>query len=212
MIPWTIISRFGDVILMVPAALAILVWLTAAGERRLASWWVALFGAAMVLTVATKVAFIGWGWSIHALDFTGFSGHVMRAMAVLPVLCYLALQRFSARVRACGALMGVFIAMAIGVSRVALHAHSVSEVALGALLGSIVSLSFIALCGALRVQVFNRTRISLSMVVMLAASCAGPTPTQQWLTEATLFVTGHDKPFMRDGRVREPTKKIEMVS
>jgi membrane-associated phospholipid phosphatase len=208
MIPWAIISRLGDVILMLPAAVAILIWLTMAGERRLASWWVVLFGAAMALTVATKVAFIGWGWSIHALDFTGFSGHVMRATAVLPVLAYLLLQQRSARLRVGGVLAGFLLAAGIGAARVALHAHSISEVVLGGLLGTTVSLGFIWLCGSLRVQVFNRTRAKLSMAVMLAASCAGPTPTQQWLTDATLFVTGHDKPFVRDLRVRQPGSDV----
>jgi membrane-associated phospholipid phosphatase len=199
MIPWTTITRLGDLMIMAPAALAILLWLGMANERRLALWWAVLLGAATLLTAATKIAFIGWGAGIPALDFTGFSGHTMRATAILPVLCYLALQKAPSSVRTAGVLFGFAGAAAIGISRLVLRSHSVSEVLLGALLGTIVSIVFIGLCSELRAQVLNRTRITLSMAALFAASCAGPAPTHQWLTDATLYFTGHDKPFSRTG-------------
>ena len=37
-------------------------------------------------TTASKVAFIGWGLGLSALDFTGISGHAMIASAVYPLL------------------------------------------------------------------------------------------------------------------------------
>jgi membrane-associated phospholipid phosphatase len=199
MLPWHLLTRLGDLMVMAPAAVAILIWLCMAKEQRLALWWIGLLGGATALTVATKIAFIGWGAGIHALDFTGFSGHAMRAMAILPVLCYLILQKSPSTVRTCGVLFGFAFALCICVSRLMLHSHSVSEVIFGGLLGAAVSTSFLGLCGALKTQVLNLSRIALSMVVLFAASCAGPAPTQEWLTDAALFFAGHDKPFGRTG-------------
>src|SRR4051794_7334239 len=90
---WTDLTRFGDVTITTLLATAIAAWLFAEDEKRLALWWTLLYGGAMGVVIATKMAFIGWGIGIRALDFAGFSGHAMRAAAVMPVLCYLILQR-----------------------------------------------------------------------------------------------------------------------
>jgi membrane-associated phospholipid phosphatase len=154
----------------------------------------------MALVVATKIAFIGWGIGIRPLDFTGASGHAMRAMAIAPVMAYLLLQKAPSRVRLSGVLAGTAFGIVIGISRVVVHAHSVSEVVAGWLLGGLVSLSFIQLSGSLQKCLFNPTRIALGMAALLAfALFAKPAPTQRWLTEASLYLSGRDKPFVRTG-------------
>ncbi|MFC6518687.1 hypothetical protein ACFQAT_01865 [Undibacterium arcticum] len=80
------ITSVGGITVMAPAAIAITVWLVVERSWRVALWWCLLFAAGMGLVVATKIAFIGWGIGIRSLDFTGFSGHSMRATAVIPVL------------------------------------------------------------------------------------------------------------------------------
>lgn len=197
MSPWKIITSFGDLSIMAPAALAIMGWLALAGKRRLALLWGTLFVIGMGIAVITKVAFIGWGIGIRSLDFTGISGHAMRAAAVMPVLCYLLLQGISPAARPLGVLFGFLFAALVGLSRLALHAHSVSEVASGLLLGGAVSLCFIRHAGSLQTHVSNRTRIACSLALLLVAPYAQPAPTQHWLTEATLYISGHDKPFVR---------------
>jgi membrane-associated phospholipid phosphatase len=197
MSPWTAITAFGDFAVMAPAALAIMLWLFVAGEGRLAFWWGTLFAAGMGAVVATKIAFIGWGVGIDALDFTGISGHAMRAGAVLPVMSYLALQKSSPALRAGGVSLGFAGAILIGISRLEVHAHSVSEVVSGMLLGSAVALGFMRMAGAMGSHVLNRTRIALSLIALLAASCTGPAPTQHWIVKATLYLTGHEQPHMR---------------
>ena len=93
MIPWMEITRFGGIVVTAPAAAAITAWLMMGRAWRLAAWWCVLFIGGMALVVATKIAFIGWGLGIQALDYTGISGHAMRATAVYPVLFYLVLLR-----------------------------------------------------------------------------------------------------------------------
>lgn len=204
MISWTHITRFGDFSVMSIAAFAITAWLLAEDERRLAFWWSVLFVGGMAIVTLTKMAFIGWGIGIHALDFTGFSGHSMRATAVIPVMFYLMLQRAHSPLRTLGVLFGFALAVLIGISRLVLHAHSVSEVVSGTLLGGLVSLSFMWIAGSLRKHVFNRLRMALSLLALLPAPYVQPAPTQQWLTNVALFFAGHDKPHLRIGCQKVP--------
>lgn len=199
MIPWTHITHFGDLTVTSLAAFAIAAWLLAEGEQRLAIWWSVLFAGGLAVVALTKMAFIGWGIGIHALDFTGFSGHCMRATTVIPVLFYLMLQRAPSPLRMWGVLAGFAFAGLIGASRLALHAHSVSEVVSGTLLGGAISASFMWIAGSLRKHVFNRLRIALSLLALLTAPYVQPAPTQEWLTDVSLFISGHEKPFLRTG-------------
>lgn len=190
----------GDITIMLFAALAIAAWLFAENETQLALCWSLLFGAGLGVVIATKMAFIGWGIGIRALDFTGFSGHAMRATAVLPVLFYLMLEKAPRILRAAGTGCGLALGTLVGISRLAVHVHSPSEVIAGWMLGAAVSISFIWIAGtSLRRHVCNPVRIAVSVMALLTVPYVHPAPTQQWLTEITLYVTGHDEPFPRSG-------------
>jgi len=198
MITWSTLSSFGDLTITGFAALAIAGWLLIEGEKRLALYWTLLFGGGLGVVVASKIAFIGWGLGLPALDFTGFSGHAMRATAVLPVLFYLILQKAPSWMRLSGAALGLALGMLIGASRVAVHAHSPSEAIAGIALGAAVAIGFLRAAGtSLRRAVFNPLRIGVSAIALLQAPYVHPVPTQQWLTSLTLYVTGHAQPFPR---------------
>lgn len=200
MIDWTDVTQFGDLSITSLIALAIAGWLFIEDEKRLALWWSILFGAGLGIVVATKMAFIGWGIGIRALDFTGFSGHAMRTAAVMPVLHYLIFQRAAFSLRMAGVAAGLLFAAAVGMSRVVAHMHSVSEVVAGWLLGALVSLVFLRIAmSSLDKHVFKPLRMVLSLLILLPAPYVHPSPTQKWLTEITLYVTGHEQPFPRTG-------------
>ncbi|GAB3541205.1 phosphatase PAP2 family protein [Noviherbaspirillum agri] len=200
MITWSGISHFGDITITAFAALAIAGWLVVEGEKRLALWWSLLFTGGLGIVVVTKMAFIGWGIGIRTLDFTGFSGHAMRAMAVMPVLFYLILERASRPARIAGTLVGFLFGALVGVSRVAVHAHSVSEAVTGVALGAVVSICFLRIASnTLRKQVFNPLRIALCTLALLQAPYVHPAPTQQWLTSFTLLFTSREEPYPRSG-------------
>ena len=134
----------------------------------MALWWCRLFTAGMSLVVATKIAFIGWGIGIRSLDFTGFGGHSMRATVVIPVRFYLILQKAPPIARTSGVSLGIVFGVIIGISRLVVHAHSVSEAVAGCILGGMVSLSFIWILGPSQNFVLYRSLIALSLIALLA--------------------------------------------
>jgi membrane-associated phospholipid phosphatase len=209
MVSWITITRLAGITVTAPIALGIAAFLVIEGERRLALWWCLLFAAGLALVAATKIAFIGWGIGIHPLDFTGASGHAMRAMALAPVALYLILQNAPRHLRAAGVLTGFAFGMLIGISRIVLRAHTVSEVVAGWLLGAAVSIAFICIAGSLQKTVFTPTRIAGGLLALfLLAAFGRPFPTQYWLTKVSLYVSGHDKPFVRAGSKPVQTKTI----
>lgn len=202
---WSDITHFGDISITAVIACAIAAWLFVDDEKRLALWWSVLFSVGLGVVIATKMAFIGWGIGIRAIDFTGFSGHAMRSAAVMPVLLYLIMQRASLLYRTAAVLLGLAFATLVAVSRVALHAHSISEVVTGWMLGAAVGLLFIWSAHAtLRAHVFKPLRIGLCLLALLPAPYVHPAPTQQWLTKFILYFSGHDQPFPRKEWHSEP--------
>lgn len=197
MLPWTKITNLGDTSLMAPAALLIGLWLLLARRPRQFGWWSLLLALAMVLVSVTKIAFIGWGIGIPALDFTGISGHSTFAMAVLPVMAFLLLQHRPPAVRHAGVALGLLLGLLVAASRLVLGFHSVAEVAAGALLGAAVSLGFVRLSAALRVPVLKPALIGFSAVVLLAASTLQAAPTQHMFVRVALYISGHERPYVR---------------
>ncbi len=134
---WVLLSQLGDSRWLLPLS-GVLNLFGARANRALRMRWA--FGLVVVggLSLASKLAFLGWGIGWARLDFTGFSGHATMTAAVYPVVFYLMLQ---GRVRwpLAGAVLGALLAAAIAYSRLPLNAHSVSEVVSGSLLGIAVS-------------------------------------------------------------------------
>lgn len=199
---WHAITLFGDTNATMPLAAGIFLWLAAARAWRMAGWWLLLFGGGLALVAATKIAFIGWGIGIRSLDFTGISGHAMRAMAVFPVLGYLLVSGRMPAARAGTIGAGFAAAGLICVSRVAVHAHSASEAVAGALLGAAVAFGFFRIARSMRAPSAHRWIIGLSLLAMLFASRAAPAPTERWITAVALYVSGHDEPFRREEWLR----------
>ncbi len=197
MISWSSITSLGGFSVMAPAAVAITAWLLLGRAWRLTAWWVFLFIGGMTLVVATKIAFIGWGLGIRSLDFTGFSGHVMRATAVAPVLIYLILQKTPGFVRAMGVILGLVFGAIIAVSRLEVHAHSVSESISGWVLGAMVSVGFIWILSKAPKVKLHPWFIILSLLALLVTPYLEPTPTQRWIINAALNLSGHETPYIR---------------
>lgn len=195
MTPWTTVTAIGDSKVMLPAAACILIWLTSIRARDAALLWAALFGGALLTVVATKLAFIGWGIGIASFDFTGISGHAMRATAVLPVIAFLLFQRFTTPIRTAALALAGLAGILIAVSRVMVGAHSVSEAVAGAVLGCVVSLIFIRLIKPVPASAIRPELMLASIVVLCALAFTGPAPTKVWLKELALFLSGQPEPY-----------------
>lgn len=197
MITWTQITGIGDSVVMLPAAAAIAAWLVTGRAWRMAWCWCILFGTGLTIVAATKIAFIGWGIGSSALDFTGLSGHAMRAAAVFPVAFYLLLHKSSRLVRNAGVVLGAMVGALIGISRVAVNHHSISEAVAGYAMGSAIGLGFILASSQSPKPFLNRWIIGFSLLALLPTSYAEPAPTDQWMNTVALYLSGHDKPYVR---------------
>ncbi|UGQ48891.1 phosphatase PAP2 family protein [Massilia endophytica] len=201
---WSALSVLGSLAVTGPLGVAIALWLLAGRSWRLTLSWLLLFGAGMAMVVATKVAFIGWGVGIPEVKFAGLSGHAMRACAVFPVAFYLAFRRAQPAWRRGAFAVGVLLAVLISFSRLPVLAHSASEVVLGGAVGFAVAAAFIALSRADHPALFGRVLAALCVPVLLLAPRAEPVPTEQWMRELALYLSGKDKPHERNWTLRSP--------
>jgi hypothetical protein len=182
---------------MLPTVLAIAGWLWFAYPWRITALWLALIGAACALVACTKVAFLGWGLGIRSIDFTGISGHTMLSTAVIPVLLYVALLATRHATRLAGLAAGLGLGLLVGLARLALQAHSVSEVVSGCVLGASVSLSFVALIHRREPQRSAPFLTPLSLLLLTFSLHDLRVPTQHWVTEIALTLSGHERPYIR---------------
>ncbi|RZT31830.1 phosphatase PAP2 family protein [Cupriavidus agavae] len=194
---WHLITFFGESTFLLPCAVFLYVWLRWHGATRVARHWLLAFTLTAGAVLASKIAFMGWGIGSAAIDFTGFSGHSMMAASILPVLLYLAMPARRPGLSALAALAGVALALAVGVSRLALHAHSPSEVVSGLALGFLVSVPFILRHGVPRgpLTMMLASAALLSMPLLPVSHMTGIT--HGLVTEMALFLSGRDRPFER---------------
>ncbi|WP_431274279.1 phosphatase PAP2 family protein [Variovorax ureilyticus] len=171
----------------------------AAPATRGSAWrWVILFGLGCSVILMSKLAFMGWGIGIAAIDFTGFSGHTALSASIWPVAGWLLASRQDHRVRVTAAVLGLVFAAAIGVSRLALDAHSASEVAAGFLLGGVVSGLFLW-----RQHRSPHPRLSWVLVALSLATPAllqrpgTAAPTQGALEVIAMRLAGTDRVYTR---------------
>lgn len=197
---WQAVTRLGEAQILLPVMLAVAIWLAwRQRARRAAGAWVASTVAAASLTTASKLAFLGHGIGWPALDFTGFSGHAMFAAAVLPPL----LQSVAGVAPRNGVagwawVAGYVLALLVAISRVAVSAHSVSEVIGGFALGAAASAA--ALWLGRPWPALGRVRLLAPLLLAWAAlgvAGAPPSRTHDWVTRLALAQSGRAQPYQR---------------
>jgi membrane-associated phospholipid phosphatase len=198
MLNWMMFTKLADTVVLVPASLLCVAWLLFQKQWRPAIWWLALLGGGLALVAISKLAFVGWGIGNCALDFTGISGHAMRATAIMPVLLYLAVSNATAQVRAMAFSAGLLFGFLIGVSRLALQVHSVSEVVSGCLLGAAISLVFAKMLIGLPRPVCVPPALALGLLLLAPAPLSQAAPTEQWLEQIALSLSGREAPYRRE--------------
>lgn len=194
---WHGVSVMGSMAVMGPAGIAVGLWLAVGQCWRLAFNWCVLYAAGMGLVVLSKLVFMGWGIGISAIEFAGFSGHAMRAGAVLPVLGYVALKNAAAPVRRGVVLGGVALAMLISLARVMTDEHTLSEVLLGCLLGLGIAGVFFCSARDSGRLVVSRVLVLASLGALMLTPRVEPVPTEVMITKVALRLSGRPKPFVR---------------
>lgn len=141
---WAHITALGDSSVALPCIVLIALCLLLPAATRYLAWrWLLLVAGIVALVIVSKLAFMVWGVTLPGLDFTGLSGHAAVSALVWPCLAGLLAGRLGTAWRWSGVVLGLLLAAAIAWSRVVLHAHSVSEVVLGATLSAVLSLLFL---------------------------------------------------------------------
>jgi len=210
---WQAFTSLGDSGFLLPVGLLMALWLfLGKGSRTAALHWVLMFGACGLIVMLSKLAFMGWGIGSATLNFTGFSGHTALSTSVWPVACWLTASRWEHRVRVSAASLGLLFAMLIGLSRLALYAHSKSEVAAGFALGLAVSGCFLWQQHWRPHPRLNWTLVLVSLATpMIFLRPGTPAPTQDALEVIATHLAGVDRPFTRDDLLarRQSRKGIE---
>ena len=196
---WIAFTWLGDSGLLLPMAVLITLWLAA--SRR--TWptallWLVLFGAGSMAVLVSKLAFMGWGIGNARLDFTGFSGHSALAASIWPVALWLLASRARHRIRVALVFFGWALAGGIGLSRLALDAHSPSEVISGLALGWAVGAAFLVLQRRQGHPSVRGTLVAVSLMLVAALGDPGvPAPTQHLLERIAVRLSGAERPYTR---------------
>jgi membrane-associated phospholipid phosphatase len=195
---WYVITRFGEVQNLLPAALWVcLALVRSEASRPLAYRWLFWLALVSLLDTASKVVFIGWGMGVASWNFTGFSGHAMFAAAIYPLLLATLAARFAPRWYKMALGVGFLLAVLVGVSRLMVNAHSVSEVLLGWLLGGAVTFLALGKSGLQPLAWRLYVPVVLALWMVVAPMLASPLPTQWVVTRLALLLSGRTQPYTR---------------
>lgn len=199
---WQWVSFFGDSTVLLPSAAAMFMVLFLRRPSRQIAWqWGLLFGITGAIVSASKLAFMGWGIGIRELDFTGFSGHTALSTAFWPIFLWLLCARGSVVLRRTAMVMGYLLAGLVGYSRLAIHAHSPSEVIAGLLLGACGSVLFLLLqrnsSRVVDAQLSWGGVLSLIIIPVVLLNTGTKAPTQSLLGEIAVKLGPLEKPFTR---------------
>jgi len=127
------ITDFADLAVLLPVALCVGAGLAVLGWARGALAWAVCVGSTLAALLGLKLAFLGC--ATPASTIFSPSGHTAAATMVIGGACALWLRR-RIGLGAAAAAAGGSVATLIGASRIALHMHSMPEVALGAVVGA----------------------------------------------------------------------------
>ncbi len=206
---WYLITRFGEAQVLLPAAFWVaLALVRSEATRRLGIRWLQWLGLATLLTVISKVAFIGWGLGVASLNFTGFSGHSMFSAAIYPMLMVTLAARLTPGWQKAALGFGFALALTVGVSRVMVNAHSVSEVVLGLSLGGSAALLAVADAGLPRVTLRFYVPALLVVWMALVPLITPPVPTHTWVMRLAVTLSGHAKPYTRLELIRASRRPV----
>ncbi|WP_114193541.1 phosphatase PAP2 family protein [Edaphovirga cremea] len=196
---WHLLTYFGDSMLLLPCAAIIVALLLWTPSTRRATWqWILLFGFAGGLVCLSKLAFMGWGVGSREFDFTGFSGHSALSASIWPVLLWVLTGRFSRPLRITAVLAGYVLALAVGYSRLVVHAHSVSEVIAGLVLGYTISTTFLMLQRPNAIPRLSYPQLATALILPLFLINTGKVaPTQGLLEHIAAAISPAGKAFTR---------------
>jgi membrane-associated phospholipid phosphatase len=194
---WRVATHLGSASLLLPVLIMVTTGLWRSNQKEAVRIWLQSISLAIAITLTTKILFLGWGLGIPSIDFTGISGHTVLATSVLPIVFSSALVFGKNRISIAGVAIGLLLAFGVGISRIVLGAHTLSEVLFAWVLGVMV---FCLVLKAMK-EPFQRPWIAgLAPLVLLAAfstTTSNYMPTHDWEIKLSLLLSGQSKPYSR---------------
>ena len=197
------VTHLGNSVLMLSSAFVLAMWLGLGSAWLVCSRWAWAMGVAVLLVLATKVAFFGWGLGIAQIDFTGISGHAMLATAVFPALAAALTMRTSLQTGTVAIGVAFVVALAVGLTRIELGAHSLSEVLLGWMVGLAVAVLAVRAMNAMRaargLQLSPWPLVAANLLLLMATAPRGGRgpETHGLVIQIALWASGRAEPFTR---------------
>jgi len=202
---WKTLTYFGDSMLLIPTAVIIALILPWKSDNRRTVWyWIMAFGLAGLVVSVSKILFLGFGIGSARFNFTGFSGHSAMSATLWPVMLWLISGRWSSRWRVFAIGVGYVIPLMVGMSRLVIHAHSISEVLTGLLLGFTLSTAFLLSQRQTALKGFSWPQIAAALLVpVLLLGHGRIATTQQFLEQFSARLAGMEKPYTRADLFRD---------
>ena len=202
---WKTLTYFGDSMLLIPTAVIIALILPWKSDNRRTVWyWIMAFGLAGLVVSVSKILFLGFGIGSARFNFTGFSGHSAMSATLWPVMLWLISGRWSSRWRIFAIGVGYVIPLMVGLSRLVIHAHSISEVLTGLLLGFTLSTAFLLSQRQTALKGFSWPQIAAALLVpVLLLGHGRIATTQQFLEQFSARLAGMEKPYTRADLFRD---------
>ncbi|MGG6175398.1 phosphatase PAP2 family protein [Pantoea allii] len=202
---WKTLTYFGDSMLLIPTAVIIALILPWKSDNRRTVWyWIMAFGLAGLVVCVSKILFLGFGIGSARFNFTGFSGHSAMSATLWPVMLWLISGRWSSRWRVFAIGVGYLIPLMVGLSRLVIHAHSISEVLTGLLLGFTLSTAFLLSQRQTALKGFSWPQIAAALLVpVLLLGHGRIATTQQFLEQFSARLAGMEKPYTRADLFRD---------
>lgn len=126
------ITDFGDLAVLLPLVAVVTAWLVTIRQPRILLWWLVAVALCMSSTAALKIYFFVCP---PLVDLHSPSGHTSLSTLVYGALTLAVAMIVTGWKRIAVFAAGATFVAAIGVSRVAIHAHSLTEVLVGSLIG-----------------------------------------------------------------------------
>ncbi len=196
---WKNLTYLGDSMLLLPTAVLIAVFIFwKSGRWQTAFGWLVTFGAAGMIVSISKILFLGFFIGSKTFNFTGFSGHTTMSSVFWPVVMWMISAQWPKVWRRSLMIAGFLLPLAIGFSRLELHAHSPSEVICGAVLGLSLSSLYLFIQRHTVLKAISVGQLALFVCLPVYIMAHGqPATTQQFLAKLSARLAGIEKPFTR---------------
>ncbi len=148
----TFVTDFADQAVILPVVAVVFLTLLAQRRWRVAGAWMLAIPGVLATLLVLKIAFYACGWLLPVFDLNQLalrspSGHVASATVVSSGVFALQARRLRLGTISAALFAALAVAVIIGVTRVLLGAHSISEVVVAAFVGGAGAVAFARLSG-----------------------------------------------------------------